>query len=57
MIMEFQDQYQYTKNINIKLALNFENRYGWEAIVYAIPLYSTPKFTHCSESNDEALDT
>lgn len=55
MIMEFQDQCQYTKNINIKLALNFENRYGWEAIVYTIPLYSTPKFTHCS--NDEALDT
>lgn len=32
MIMEFQDQYQYTKNINIKLALNFVNRYGREAI-------------------------
>lgn len=32
MIMEFQDQCQYTKNINIKLALNFENIYGWEAI-------------------------
>lgn len=32
MIMEFQDQYQYTKYININLALNFENIYGWEAI-------------------------
>lgn len=56
MIMEFQDQYQYTKNTNFKLALNFVNRYGREAICNSFK-YSTPKFTHCSESNDEALDT
>lgn len=37
MIMEFQDQYQYTKNINIKLALNFENRHGWQ--VYSLIQY------------------